>query len=175
MYPVTNVCPVDELGARLAEWAADARAADAAAERSRLRWLERQAVEDASLAGVVRDLAERGADASIVLRTGAARTGRLTSAGADFGVLEGSVVIPFGAMASIRSPRVGGGSARAGEGGLTLAAALSRLAGERPAVRVETDGGAVAGDLVAAGGDVLVLDRPVGFVPLAAVVAVVLL
>lgn len=171
---------MDELGARLAEWSADARLADAVAERSRRRWLEQQAVEDASLRGVLRDLAERRADVAVSLVHGAAKSGRITSAGADFLALDESTLVPLHAVAAVRAVRVAGADAVGGEG-LGLAAVLGRLAGERPAVHVETaDGGRVTGVLHAAGGDVVVVavehdERPAAYVPLAAVAAVTLL
>jgi hypothetical protein len=183
----------DELAAHLAEWTAEARVADAAAARVRQRWLEQQAAEDVSLAGVVRALAERRADVAATLKTGATRLGRLTAVGADFVVLSGEAdtFVPFAAIALLRptdtpslhaAPPVDDG-ARA----LTLAATLARLTADRPRVRVDVDAGVpgvgpVVGDLIAAGGGVLVVrldgpaptERPTAYLPLGAVVAVTL-
>ncbi|MBA2283054.1 MAG: hypothetical protein H0W25_17730, partial [Acidimicrobiia bacterium] len=50
-----------DLLARLAAWAAAARVDEAAAARSRERWLRQAADEGASFTGVLLDLAERGA------------------------------------------------------------------------------------------------------------------
>ena len=44
----------------LERWAADARVQEAALQRARERWLRHQATEDASIVGVLTDLAERG-------------------------------------------------------------------------------------------------------------------
>ncbi|MDQ3293286.1 MAG: hypothetical protein M3527_02365, partial [Actinomycetota bacterium] len=54
-----------DLLARLAAWAAAARVDEAAAARSRERWLRQAADEEAMVAGVLLDLAER-ADTVVV-------------------------------------------------------------------------------------------------------------
>jgi len=182
----------DDLAARLAEWTADARAADAAAERARQRWLEQQAAEDVSLEGVVRALAERRADVAITLRNGSTRHGRLTAVGADFAVLSTdkadgpTTLLPFAAIAVLRAgagPAVMGGPADDDAApGLTLAAALARLVGDRPPVRIDGNAGPVVGELVAAAGGVVVVrldaevpgGRPTAYVPIGAVVSLTL-
>ncbi|HEV7888250.1 MAG TPA: hypothetical protein VGO92_11890 [Acidimicrobiales bacterium] len=179
----------DELADRLTEWAAEARAADAAAERARRRWLEQQAAEDVSLDGMLLDLAERRSSAAVVLRNGSTRVGVVAAVGSDFVALRGeggeggdTTLIPLAAVSLVRTPEAVAGAGReeaAGEG-LALAHALARLAGERPRVRVEALGGAaLTGELAAAGGDVVVVgldggDRASACVPLAALCALTL-
>ena len=51
-------------------WAAEVRARDAADARVRERWLRRSAEEEAELAGVLLDLAERGVTAVVTTSSG---------------------------------------------------------------------------------------------------------
>ena len=51
-------------------WAAEARAEEAAASRSREGWLRQAASEDATLVGTLVDLAERGTAAVLTMRSG---------------------------------------------------------------------------------------------------------
>lgn len=163
----------DDLLRRLAEWSAE----EAASERSRRRWLEQQALEDSSLAGLLVDLAERGVRTAVTLRGGAVRAGVVRAVGADFTALD-NVLIPFWSIAMVRpSVRVFGVDRPVSS--LTLAAALGRLAGERPPVRIEAGGSFVAGSLVGGGGDVAVVavdddDRSQAFVPLGGIAAITL-
>lgn len=154
-----------DLSRQLADWAADERAASAAAERSRERSLRQQAAESATLAGLFTDMAERGESAAVVLAgTSGNRAGVVASVGADFVVLD-QTFIPFAAVASVRGPKAAGD--RAGSG-LSLVAALSRLAEDRPSVAVTVDGGdVVTGELQAASDELLTLST--AWVPLVAV------
>jgi hypothetical protein len=175
---------VDELGRRLAEWAAD----EAASERSRRRWLEQQAAEDVSWAAVLVDLAERRAHVSVTLGSAAVVQGPLTAVGADFFVLDstlGATLVGFGAVTSLQpSPGVHvTGAARpetAAVPALTVATTLARLAGERPRVRLLLPGpSSVSGTLKGMGPDVVVVGvddeaRSTAYVPVAALAAVVL-
>jgi hypothetical protein len=149
----------DDLAARLAEWTADARASEAAAERARQRWLSQQAAEDVSLAGVLTVLAERRSPVVVSLVTGRVVSGPVVAVGSDFCVVERSLV-PFGALASVRGPAVlGSGLGAADDAGAALSfeAALARLVADRPVVSVELVGGAgpLRGELWAAGGGVV--------------------
>jgi hypothetical protein len=175
---------VDELGRRLAEWAAD----EAASERSRRRWLEQQAAEDVSWPAVLVDLAERRAHVSVALGSAAGVHGPVTAVGADFFVLDaalGATLVPFAAVTSLQpqpgvrvtgAPRPDTGAPPA----LTLATTLARLAGERPRVRLLLPGpSSVSGSLKAVGPDVIVVGleddaRSTAYVPLSAAAAVVL-
>lgn len=142
-----------DLSRQLAEWAA----AEAAAERSRERWLRQQAEESATLAGVFVDMAERGSPVAVDLRGGAGtRGGAVTSVGADFAVID-DWFVPFAAVAAVRGERVSGDRAVQAPG-LTFVGALARLAEDRVRVSVTLDGGnVVTGELRAAGDDVVTL------------------
>lgn len=138
---------MSELSRRLAEWAADEQASVAAAERSRERWLRRQAAESATLLGALVDAAESGLPVVIALRGGAGLcSGTVTSVGADFVVMDRTLV-PAWSIAAVRDAAAGDRE----PDGLTFVAALSRLADEdRPSVHVVLDGGeTVAGDMTA--------------------------
>lgn len=176
---------MDELGRRLAEWAAD----EAAAERSRGRWLAQQAAEDVAWPAVLVDLAERRAHVSVALTAAGSLQGAVTAVGADFLVLDTlageSALIPFAAVSALRPEpgvRVAGSTRPAGldhGAALSLATTLIRLAGERPRVRLLTAASPVAGVLRAAGPDVLVIAleddaRSTAYVPAGAVAAVLL-
>lgn len=150
---------------RLAAW-------DAGVRRGQARWLHQLAEESGSLAGVALDLAEQGASGVVTLVGGAGRrAGVVTSVGADFLVVD-SALIPFAAVASLQAAVAVAGN-RSGGDGIAFAAALARLAGERPRVRVLLDGGeSVVGDLAVVGTDVLRVDTT--WVPMAGVRALVL-
>jgi hypothetical protein len=163
----------DLLG-QLADWSAEA----AAAERTQQRWLEQQALEDVSLAGVLVDLAERGARVAVAVRAGAVKAGVVRMVGADFVVLDNALV-PFAAIESVRTTTRVSGSREPRQHALRLVDALARLSAERPRVRVESGGSEAVGSLLAAGSDVLVVaaddeDRTHAFVPIAGIVAVTL-
>lgn len=173
--------PVPELEADLARYLAAARVDAAAAERARERWLRQAAGEEALLAGVLLDLAERGA--TVVVRGPGGRThrGRVRAVGQDFIALRGGstdVLLPTWAMGSVRAEGpVATGVDRAHALDLTLAEALATVAGERPRVLVvDRDGAGVAGLLHTVGRDVLTLRLPepgaAAYVPLASVAAV---
>jgi hypothetical protein len=72
------------IGARLERWAADARIEAAARRRARERWLRQQAEEEATLAGVLIDLGEHGAEVVVHTRTGRVHRGLIGVVGADF-------------------------------------------------------------------------------------------
>ena len=77
----------DELVAAFVRWAADQRAATAAADRARARSLRDQATAAATWAGLLVDLAERLASVTTVV-AGQQRSGRLVGVGRDFCVLQ---------------------------------------------------------------------------------------
>ncbi len=147
----------------LAKWLADSRVDDAAARRARQRWLERQAEEDATLAGVLLDLAERGGP--IVVRTNGAATirGPVVAVGADFVAVRehglGDVLVPHGSICTVRAapgerPVVG---ERAAAFEVVLAEALVELAADRPPVRVGAAGAEFRGRLRSTGRDVIAI------------------
>jgi hypothetical protein len=155
----------DELGARLAEWAADARADEAVAERRRHRWLSQLAAEEATLRDVLRG--------SVVVRVrgGGGRSGVVTAVGSDFVVVDHAALIPLAAVVAVRPLESGAVGARLE---LSFEHALARLVEDRPRLRIEVDGGEpVVGDLGTVGTDVVQVDGV--YVPLAAISAVTLL
>lgn len=143
----------------LDRWVSTGRVEEAAAERSRRRWLERQAREDSRLVGMLLDLAERAA--SVTVRTIGGRTvsGPVAGVGADYVTVDeqhrGRVVVPLHAVATVRSPADAGLDDRALTGVVDLAAMLTELAADRPGVVVRAGGDDTGGDLVAGGRDVI--------------------
>jgi len=176
-----------DITSRLERWAAEARVDDAARRRSRERWLQRQASEEASLAGVLCDLAERGTPVAVRTRAGRLHRGRVRAVGVDFlalaGTTAGDVVVALAAVSSVRT-RPGEAPAtgdRPTGAGLRLADVVAGLAAERDrAMIVPLDGDeALVGEVRSVGGDVVVvrLDAEAAataYVPLDAVGEIVL-
>ena len=171
----------DGLAVALARWAAEARVEEAGAARARERWLRQQAEEEATIGGVLRDLAERRMP--VVIETSAGRRHRVTvsAVARDFIVVRDGgrreIVLALGAVTIVRPepgsvPPVGD---RPVDADLRLADALSYLAAERPRVMmVTTSGEAVTGVLRSLGQDVATIDldggaRAAAYVPIAAV------
>jgi len=148
----------DELVAAFARWAADQRAEAAAADRVRERSLRTQASATATWAGILVDLAEQATPVTAVVAA-QRRRGRIVGVGPDFCVFEahlgGPALICLPAMSALWPERTTAG-ARPPALELSLLAALSMLAEERSPVTLVTSGGdEIAGDLIAAGEDVL--------------------
>jgi hypothetical protein len=70
--------------AALQRWVADGRVDEAARARSRRRWLENAATEEATLGGVLLDLAERRRPVTVRTLVGHRITGPIIAVGADF-------------------------------------------------------------------------------------------
>lgn len=150
--------------ADLARWTAESRASEAAGSRVRQRWLRQQATEEARFAGMLLDLAEQGA--GVAVRTTAGRTlqGRIVAVAEDFCLVRQEVgpatLLTFGAVVAVRPEpghRAGDAdSARVPPPALSLADVLTRLAPDRPRVRIVVEGGgeALAGELRSVGADV---------------------
>ena len=171
----------------LARWAASERVAAAAAARSRARSLAAQSAATATWAGVLVDLAE--AQATVSAAVGGTRiAGRLVGVGRDVCVIEAPdgrpAVVRLDAITELSStgtnPRgpAPGGSRRPASA-LTLVDVLEAAAAESSPVTLHTAAGAVAGELVALGADVVTLRDPGPsrrqvHLPLAAVAACVL-
>lgn len=148
-------------GDRLATWLADATADESVAKRRRERWLRTQADEEASLRGVLVDLAERDTPVVVTTRGGRTHRGRATVVGDDVLVMERDGVavtlLALGSVASVR-PAPGHGPVagdRRGRSDVALAEVLRLLVGERPRVVVVAGAESVAGELARVGGDVL--------------------
>lgn len=179
MDPLVDLGGAD-LVARLARWVAEAAVDEAAAARSRERWLRRAAGEEATFAGVLLDLAERGSTVVVTGRAGRRHRGTVGAVGHDFAALRLSgasdVLVAFAGVASVRAsrrsePAVGDRPVAIDVG---LAEALAAVADDRPRVLIVTtvDADGLAGDLLAVGRDVLTLrlegaDRAPAYVPMA--------
>ncbi len=163
---------VDRLWAALSGWAADARADEAGRARARESWLRRQAAAEATLPGLLVDLAEREVDVVIDLAAGEhTARGRVRAVGDDFAVVTTRAghlcLVALAAIAAVRMvgsawlPEPSGDR----EPPLTtgLVDALALLAADRPPVQLVLmpSGRTVAGQLVAVGID-LVTVQPAG-------------
>jgi len=142
---------------------------DAAARaRTRQRWLERQAAEDATVSGVLTDLAERGCPLVLTTATGHRSLGRVVAIGVDFVVVRetrlGDVMIPLSRLATVKAAP--GEDAPTGDRPLgfeiMLADALVELAADRPVVLAAVGSEEIRGELRSAGFDVaaIALDGP---------------
>jgi hypothetical protein len=168
--------------ARLDRWVADARVDAAALERSRERWLREVAEQEATLAGVLADLAERREP--VTLRTSAGRRhhGQVHVIGADFVAMQPAsgtdVLVALTAVVGVRTApttKAALGDRVVGTD-LRLADVLGELAADRERVQLVTRVGddAVAGVLRSVGHDVVVVrvegDPPsAAYVPIAAI------
>ncbi len=165
---------------RLERWLATARADDAAAARARERWLRQMAEESSSFAGVLLDLAERGAPVIVQTRGGRRHRGTIIVVGVDFVALHtaqrADLLVAYTGIASVRTDGV---SAPVGDRQVTfaldLAEAVAALASDRPRVLVHAgaDGEGTSGELRSAGEDVVTvqLDGNAGaaYVPIASI------
>jgi hypothetical protein len=174
----------DELVAAFARWAAEQRTVSAAGSRSRERSLREQAAASATWAGTLVDLAERGAPVTAVIGQDR-RSGRIVGVGQDFFVLDTRsgrhVLVVLGAVDALwpdqtASPLPAGPAGdRGGAIDLTMMMALALLAEERAPICLTTTSGIdTAGDLLAAGEDVLTVrteapNRRLAHVPFSAV------
>ena len=156
------------LTSRLERWAADARIDEAVRRRSRERWLTQQAREEATLVGVLADLAERGAVVALQLRSGRPQRGRVRLIGTDFVALAaagepagrgGEVLVALGEVAAVSTlpgepVSVGDLSPRSR---MSLAEVVTSLTGERERVLLVLAGGnhVVRGTLWSVGQDVV--------------------
>lgn len=153
----------DELLRAFARWSAEVRHNEAAASRSRQRWLAQQATETATFRGTLVDLAEAGNPVNVA--TASHRLGgRLVGVGPDLCVVEEPAritVVDLGCVVAV-TPQGAAPVAAAGDRAtaveLTFAEALATLAADLTPVRLGLRGGeTLSGDLVAAGEDVVTL------------------
>jgi hypothetical protein len=97
----------ESLARVLERLAAETRADDAVDERRRAGWLGRQAEEEATLAGVLVDLAERGGAIVVTTTAGRNHRGRVRAVGRDFVVVGTDpgrdVLVRFAGVAQVRS------------------------------------------------------------------------
>lgn len=168
--------------ARLDRWVADARVDAAALARVRERWLRDVAEQEATVPGVLADLAERRTAVAIRTSAGRRHLGVVDVIGVDFVALRPAagpdVLLAVRGLGVIRTaPAVDaalGDRVVATE--LRLSDVLTELAADRERVLVVTLAGddAVSGRLRSVGHDVVVLrteaDQPgTAYVPLAAI------
>jgi hypothetical protein len=147
----------------LARWLAEARVDEAAVARARERWLRQQAGEEATLVGVLLDLAERGSAVLVEVAGGRRHRATVTAVAEDFVALrtdQGTdALVAHGGVAAV-SPLddVAPTGDRPRPLDMTLHEALVALAGERRRVLVVgRDGSTRAGELTSVGRDVVVL------------------
>jgi hypothetical protein len=174
----------DGLAARIDRWIADARVDEAARLRARERWLRHQAEEEGSLAGVLADVAERGASVALHVRGGRRHGGEIAALGSDFVALRSAgadVIVALPAVTSVRTlpgeaPTIGDRSIGASH---RLVDILAGLAAERAAVLlVLADGDEAVGGVVLWVGQDVVGVRVAGgaaattYVPVGAIVEV---
>jgi hypothetical protein len=172
------------LAARIDRWAADARVDEAARLRARERWLRHQAEEEGSLAGVLADVAERGASVALHVRGGRRHRGEIAALGADFIALRSAgadVIVVLPAVTSLRTlpgeaPTIGDRSIGTSH---RLVDVLAGLAAERASVLlVLADGDEAVGGVVLWVGQDVVGVRVAGgaavtaYVPVGAIVEV---
>jgi hypothetical protein len=170
---------------RLERWVADARVDEDAMRRARERWLQDVALQEATLGGVLADLAERHAPITVETSAGRRHHGVVHVIGADFAALRTrpstEVVVSLAAIEVVRTaPSV---DATLGDRMLStelrLADVLERLAAERAQAMVVLRRGdqAVIGQLRSVGHDVVVVrapgaDQGTAYVPIAAITEV---
>ncbi|MEO0494190.1 MAG: hypothetical protein AAF081_12320, partial [Actinomycetota bacterium] len=131
--------------------------------RARQRWLERVAAEEATLPGVLVDLAERRRPVTVQTLDGHRVTGPVVAVGADFGVVReprlGDAFVPTHRIAVVR-PAPGDDlptGDRPADFVLTFGDALMELATERPDVIVGVGGESHRGELRTVSPDVVTL------------------
>lgn len=170
---------------RLDRWVADARVDDAALGRARERWLREVAEQEATLSGLLADLAERRVAVTLRATTGRRHHGTVHVIGTDFVGLRtasgSEVLLAFHAVGSLRTaPAVEvtlGDRTVVTE--LRLTDVLSGLAEDRERVLLVTRAGddVIAGTVRSVGHDVVVVRMDgerasTAYVPTAAVAEV---
>jgi hypothetical protein len=96
----------DGLAARIDRWVADERVDEAARLRARERWLRHQAEEEGTLAGVLADIAERGASVALHVLGGRRHRGEVAALGSDFVAFRSAgadVIVALHAVTSMRT------------------------------------------------------------------------
>lgn len=176
----------DGLVPQIVRWLGERRTDDAAAARTRERWLRQVAQEEGTFAGVLLDLGEQERAVVVQVAGGRRHRGAIRAVGADFAVLSADgapdVLLAFAGIVSARpEPRT---PATVGDRAVVLDTALADvlvgLAGERPRVLLTTsDGTVVTGQLRGAGRDVLTVrldgdNHNLLYVPLTAVAEIAL-
>lgn len=159
----------DDLMAQLARWAAAERVGEAVTGRVRTRSLLEQAAAEATMSGLLVDLAESGSEISLGVRGTGPMTGRVVGVGTDLVVLErpgrGPVLVRRGAVTSVApGPSATGATAPLRPGGgrvpaldLTMGAALDALGADGAPVTLRTPDQSFTGIVQSCGQDVVTL------------------
>lgn len=154
-------------------FAAGLAAEDASRDRSRVGWLRRASAEDSTVAGLLADLAERVAPATVSV-AGRSFSGTVVAVGDDAVALRmpgATVLVALDALAWVRPAATAGspsGRARDAGDGAGLRVWLADAAADRARVTaIGCDGQAVAGEVDTVGRDVVVLATATGPVWLA--------
>ncbi|MET0726917.1 MAG: hypothetical protein ABWZ76_01325 [Acidimicrobiales bacterium] len=159
-----NRSATDGFAQRLERWVADARIDDAALERSREHWLGEVAAQEATLTGLLAELAERGTSVSLQTAAGRRQHGAVQVIGTDFVALRSPSGIEvlvagrsIGIVRTARTPDARGDLPITAD--LRLAGVLSELAADRERVLIVTHDGAdsASGRLQSVGHDVVVM------------------
>ena len=168
--------------AELGAWAAEARADAVIDQRRRAVWLRRQAAEEATMAGVLIDLAERGRAVSLHTVAGHHHRGRITLVGRDVvGVVARDALVTLVRLDAVATVRPQPGSLPVtGDGPLdlttTLRRELSELHHDRERTMLTLRGGeTMTGALDTVGHDVIAMTTDGGgqaYIPLDSVLEV---
>lgn len=163
----------------------DARSDDAAAQRSRRRWLLQQAQSDARLSGLLLQAFEHGQTVTVNTTTGTSHTGRVAHVGPDFCALRTAAATTLVRLEAVATLVPGAGvdppaaaDHRAPPAvGPNFIESLAEQAADRPPVTLELRGQThpVRGTLVGVGTDVATVElsgRGVVYVSLPSVAAV---
>jgi len=153
-----------ELARDLARWAGEARQQEAAATRSRRRWLEQQAAEEATFVAVLLAFGEGRVPVVLGVTSGNPVRGLVAAVGRDFcavrTVERGTVLVRLEDITDARV-RPGHSAVIGTQGGgaptdMALADVLFGMAGERPEVVISLrrGGGQLSGELRTVGVDV---------------------
>jgi hypothetical protein len=165
----------------LTAWVSALAADEAAARRARIQWLQRQAEEEGTFAGVLADLGDRRRPVLVSLRGGRRHRGTVAMLGTDLCALRlatgREVLVRLTAITSVQTlaedPVTTGDRAVRAE--TSMADALTHLAGERTRLLLVHDGGAAStvGEARACGRDVVTVrldgDGGTAYVALASV------
>jgi len=160
------------------EWASEIRTDAATQRRRRENWLRRQAADDASLVGVLVDLAEQGHLVRIATVGGGSHQGRLRGAGSQVLVLECGrtrVLVAVDAVTTVQAVPgdddvISPVGHRVDDDPTTLSDLLSHSVDDGVEVTLVTRGGQVVSGEVASVGRDVVLVRPDRRTPLVYVV-----
>jgi len=136
---------------------------EAAAARARERWLRQQAGEEATLVGVLLDLAERGTAVVVESAGGRRQRATITAVAEDFCALRtdqgGDALVAYAGVDSVAPlDDVASSGDRPRALDMTLIEAIAVMAAERPRVLVVArDGTSRAGELTSVGRDVVTM------------------